>query len=267
MATIRNTAADVLYRTAMFRSHRTAHLAVGALLLSLSSMAGCRARVQDDATTDSAAPKAAELPALQVKADTPNLLITWIDDKGDFHVVDKPASVPIEARKTVRVVVTDKEAGTGDQVYVADLNETTADGSYRIKTMSRSAWDELGASRRQARLEALAPATGAPAAPSASGASTANKPAGSVVAVVYGAAWCKPCHDAEAYLRQRGVNVVKKDIEENEAAASEMKRKLERAGMAGASIPVIDVMGRILVGFSPPALDRAVEAARAIKPL
>jgi glutaredoxin len=246
----------------MFCSHRIAHLTVGALLLALSSMAGCRARVQEDGASESAAPKATELPALHVKADTPNLLITWIDEKGDFHVVDKPSGVPAEARKTVRVVVTDKEAGTGDQVYVADLNETAADGSYRIKTMSRSAWDELGASRRQARLEALAPATGATTAPSASGAPGLTKPAGSVVAVVYGADWCKPCHDAEAYLRQRGVNVVKKDIEENQAAASEMKRKLERAGMPGASIPVIDIMGRILIGFSPPALDRAVEAAR-----
>jgi hypothetical protein len=46
-----------------------------------------------------------------------------------------------------------------------------------------------------------------------------------------------------------------------------MKRKLDRAGMGGASIPVIDVMGRILVGFSPGALDRAVQAALQAKPL
>ena len=252
----------------MFRSHRIAQLSAGALLLALSSQAGCRAKPQPDPAGDSAAPKAIELPALQVKADTPNLLITWIDDKGDFHVVDKPSAVPVEARKAVRVVVSDKEAGTGEQVYVADLNETAADGTYRIKTMSRSAWDELGASKRKARLEALAPPTAPATAPSAAGsAAIAKAPSGSVVVVVYGASWCKPCHDAEAYLRQRGVNVVKKDIEENEAAASEMKRKLERAGMQGASIPVIDVMGRILIGFSPSALDRAVEAARNTKPL
>lgn len=252
----------------MFRSHRIAQLTAGALLLALCSLPGCRAKARPDANNDSAAPKVTELPALQVKADTPNLLLTWIDDKGDFHVVDKPAGVPAEARKTVRVVVTDKEAGTGEHVYVADLNETAADGSYRIKTMSRSAWDELGASKRKARLEALAPPTAPATVPSAAASgATAKPPVGSVVAVIYGASWCKPCHDAEAYLRRHGVNVVKKDIEENEAAASEMKRKLERAGMPGASIPVIDIMGRILVGFSPSALDRALEAARTTKPL
>ena len=258
----------MLYPPGMFGRHRIAQLGASASLLVLSSLMGCHEKAHSDATNDSAAPKAQELPALSVKADTPNLLITWIDDKGDFHVVDKPASVPAEARKTVRVVVTDKEAGTGEQVYVADLNETQADGSYRIKTMSRSAWDELGASRRKARLEALAPPTAPATAPSASaGPGIAKAPSGSVVAVIYGASWCKPCHDAEAYLRQHGVNVVKKDIEENEAAAGEMKRKLERAGMGGASIPVIDIMGRILIGFSPSALDRALEAARNTKPL
>ena len=91
--------------------------------------------------------------------------------------------------------------------------------------------------------------------------------AGNVVAIIYGAEWCKPCHDAARYLKQRGVTVVDKDIEANEVAANEMRQKLARAGRGGASIPVIDVMGQILVGFSPAALDRAIEAAKNTKPL
>lgn len=246
---------------------RRPHRIVCALLLAVS----CHTRTHSDAENN-AAPKSNELPAVSVKADTPNLLLTWIDDKGDFHVVDKPADVPANARGAVRVVVTDKEAGTGDQVYVADLNQTAADGSYKLKTLTRSAWDELGASKRKSRLEALAPASAAPsssASPSAGDGSraAAKLPQGSVLAIIYGASWCKPCHDAEKYLRAHGANVIKKDIEENEAAASEMRQKLTRAGMGGASIPVIDIMGRILVGFSPPALDRALEAARGTKTL
>jgi glutaredoxin len=247
--------------------HRWLSLLVAALLLMLlGGTSACQKRAQRDQGTDSAAPKASALPPLAIRPDSANLLLTWIDDKGDFHVVDKPVDVPSEAKQTVRVVVTDKEAGTGDQVYVANLNETTPEGSYRVTTMSRAAWDELGAGRRKARLEALAPSSATPPTPSAP--ASAGLPVGDakgVVVIVYGAEWCKPCHDAEAYLRKRGVKVVKKDIEENQAAASEMKRKLERAGMGGASIPVIDVMGRILVGFSPSALDRAVEAARGTK--
>jgi glutaredoxin len=198
------------------------------------------------------------------------LLITWIDDKGDFHVVQKFADVPKEARDQVRVVSTTKEEGTGKLIYVANLNEVTPNGAYRVKTMTRAAWDELGASKRKARLEALAPS--APPsnqpAPSAEPSKNPNKQAaGNVVAIIYGAEWCKPCHDAARYLKQRGVTVIDKDIEANEVAANEMRQKLARAGRSGASIPVIDVMGQILVGFSPPALDRAIEAAKNTKPL
>ena len=106
------------------------------------------------------APKAADLPALEVKADTPNLLLTWIDDKGDFHVVQKPADVPTGGRATVRVVVTNREEGTGAQVYVANLDETTPTGAYRLKTMSRAEWEELGASKRKARAKSCSCSTG-----------------------------------------------------------------------------------------------------------
>ena len=235
---------------------------------------GCRSRENPDATETRAAPgapKGNELPPLVVKPDTPNLLLTWVDDKGDFHVVMKPADVPPEGKKTVRVVVTDKNAGTGDLVYVANLDETTPEGAFRLKTMTRAAWDELGASRRKARLEALAPSAAPP--PSASAPRTPGGPArgpGSlarVTAIIYGASWCKPCHSAADYLKARGVTVIHKDIEESDAAAAEMRQKLERAGRNGASIPVIDLMGQILVGFSPSALDRAIKTAEAAKPL
>jgi glutaredoxin len=83
-----------------------------------------------------------------------------------------------------------------------------------------------------------------------------------VTAIVYGADWCKPCHDAERYLKSLGVRVTKKNIEESRAAQAEMQQKLARAQRSGSSIPVIDVMGRILIGYSPGSLKQAVEAAK-----
>ncbi|MBK7579518.1 MAG: NrdH-redoxin [Myxococcales bacterium] len=202
-------------------------------------------------------------------------MLTWIDDKGDFHVVQKVADVPEAGRSEVRVVNTTREEGTGKLVYVADLAKKNPDGTYPVKVMARSEWDEKGASRRKARLEALAPPPSASAAPSALASSSAGpgpatppKVAGKkVYAIVYGAEWCKPCHDAAAYLRQRGVTVAEKDVDADESAQAEMKKKLERVKMPGASIPVIDVMGQILVGYSPQALERAVESARNAKTL
>src|SRR5262245_45407926 len=186
------------------------------LVVALLACTSCRTSEKTDPSKPaSATPRSNELPPLSVKADTPNLLLTWIDPQGDFHVVQKPAEVPNEARKQVRVVVVDREAGTGELVYVADLNETAPDGSYRLKTFTLAQWDELGASRRKARLEALAPSAVPP--PTASVPSGPGAPKGApskVVAVIYGASWCKPCHQAADYLKGRGVTVVQKDIEE-----------------------------------------------------
>ena len=68
--------------------------------------------------------------------------------------------------------------------------------------------------------------------------------------------------DLERYLKSLGVSVTKKNIEESRAAQAEMQQKLARANRSGSSIPVIDVMGRIFVGYSPGSLKQAVEAAR-----
>lgn len=244
------------------------------LTLSLLLAAGCKKPTTDGQGDDTTKPKSVELPPLEVKADTPNLLLTWVDDKGDFHVTQKPADVPTEGRGTVRVVVTTREEGTGALVYVANLDETTANGAYRLKTMSRAQWEELGAGKRKARMEALAPSALPSSLPAPGGAegkapggAAGKAPATGVVAIIYGADWCKPCHDAERYLKQRGATVIKKDIDQNEVAAEEMHRKLEKVGRSGASIPVIDIMGQIQVGFSPAALEQALETARSAKGL
>jgi hypothetical protein len=53
-----------------------------------------------------------------------------------------------------------------------------------------------------------------------------------------------------------------KDIEKSGAAAKEMQDKLRRINRQGGSIPVIDVMGQIFVGFSDGSLRKAVAKAR-----
>ena len=257
----------------MMRPRRNCRLGLALLLAAALSSFGCKKPSADKNQDSGTAPKPSQLPALEVKADTPNLLLTWIDDKGDFHVAQKPADVPTEGRSTVRVVVTNREEGTGALVYVANLDETTPTGAYRLKTMPRAEWEELGASKRKARLEALAPSALPSSSPAPGSGPVAGKgagakaPANGVVAIIYGADWCKPCHDAERYLKQRGATVIKKNIDDNEVAAEEMHKKLARAGRSGASIPVIDIMGQIQVGFSPAALEEALATAQSSKGL
>ena len=128
-------------------------------------------------------------------------------------------------------------------------------------------------SNRQTRLEQASPGAAAPVATPPVGTEGAAQPqqgepaptageSSAVTAIVYGADWCKPCHEAERYLRSLGVAVTKKNIEESRAAQAEMREKLLRVNRAGAGIPVIDVMGKIFVGYSPGPLKQAVDAAR-----
>jgi glutaredoxin len=212
------------------------------------------------------APPVDALPPFALSDDTPNLLLTWVGDDGDFHVVEKLELVPAEHRKQVRVVSTSQPAGTGTSIYVADLEQKRPDGSYSVTTLPRADWEKIGADRRKTRLEAQAP--GQPPAPGGggdaakTGASGATDSSAAVSAIVYGADWCKPCHDAERYLKSLGVAVTKKNIEESRAAQAEMREKLSRVNRTGAGIPVIDVMGKIFVGYSPGPLKQAVDAAR-----
>jgi glutaredoxin len=231
--------------------------------ISLIASAGCNRRTNGDREPSASTPQSGDLPRLELKDSTPDLLLTWVDTKGDFHVVQKIADVPEPARERVRVVRTTQQAGTGKLLYVADLRKKSAAGTYPVSTMTRAEWDEIGADRRKKRLEALAPSA------SASGQAAPLKAnPDDIAVVVYGASWCKPCHDAERYLKRRGVNVKLKDIEQDNLARAELQHKLKRANLPStAQIPIIDVSGQLLVGFSPSALDRALRTAEAAETL
>jgi glutaredoxin len=231
------------------------------LLLAASATLAACARKTDDGTKP--VPDGA-LPPLTLKDDTAELMLTWIDDKGDTHVDLHPADVPAAGRSMVRVVLSDREAGTGDLFYVADLSKKGDDGVYATTTMRRRAWEGEIEKRREAYLAKLAP-------PKPSGTAAAGPGDGPPVAqdhgaakvIIYGASWCGPCHQAADYLKSRGIAYEMKDIEETPGAAAEMREKLTRAGQHGGSIPVLDVRGQIIVGFSTQAIDRALAKAAA----
>jgi len=228
-----------------------------ALLVTLSlTLLACPRRQDEGGRPSAATPSPDQLEPLELRDETPSLLLTWVDAQGDFHVVQRIVDVPAEARGAVRVVQTTREAGTGDR-------QRRADGTYAVETRTRAGWEEVGAARRKARLEALAPSAAAPAA-----SASAATPAGGLVVQVYGADWCKPCKDVERYLRQRGVRVEHRDIEADPLARAELERKLRASNLPPtAQIPIVDVRGRLLVGFSPSAIDSALKSAEEARTL
>ncbi|WP_437659348.1 glutaredoxin domain-containing protein [Sorangium sp. So ce1182] len=243
--------------------HARARLAAALLALAAAALApaACTEK-RDDGTAP--APAVAELPPLDLRDDTANLMLTWIDEKGDTHVELRPADVPAEGRALVRAMLSDRTEGTRDAFYVADLTQKRPDGTYAVRTMARREWESLLEKRRAEHIAKTAPPP--PAAPGPGGSAGAGGPAApsnlaGVTVIIYGASWCKPCHQAADYLRAKGVAAVVKDIEEDPAAAAEMQDKLAKSHQRGGSIPIIDVRGQILVGFSPGALDQALARA------
>ncbi|WP_437479743.1 glutaredoxin domain-containing protein [Sorangium sp. So ce1014] len=239
-----------------------ARLAAVLLALAAAALAPACKEQRDDGTAPAQA--SAELPPLELRDETASLMLTWVDEKGDTHVELHPADVPAEGRSMVRAMLSDRTEGTRDVFYVADLTQKRPDGTYAVRTMPRREWESLLEKRRAEHIAKTAPPPAAAPGPGGSagaGAPAAPSQLAGVTVIIYGASWCKPCHQAADYLRAKGVAAVVKDIEEDAAAAAEMQDKLAKTHQRGGSIPIIDVRGQILVGFSPSALDQALARA------
>ncbi len=214
------------------------------------------------ARTNSVAAEPVQTPT--VKDDSDAFLLTWIDDKGDFHVETRVADVPMMGRDAVRVVDPSKQDGdSADRILVVDLREARADGTYPVRTIARADFDAIALGRREKAGPTLANAQ-----PSSSSRAAADAPdPGAVKAVsrgavvIYGAEWCGACHEAAKYFRRKGIAYVEKDIERDPAAAREMQQKLARKGLQAGSIPVLDVRGRVMVGFNPAEVEAALGAS------
>lgn len=222
---------------------------VGHLLALLALVAACKTK----------------LAPLEVRDTSMGLLFTWIDARGDYHVELSPKDVPEVGRDVVRVVDPARDEGSHDAaVFLVDLRTRSSGGTYPLRMAPLAEFEKLATERRtQARSRRTTDATpqaSVPAQPQANAPGQGSATAAPLI-TIYGASWCGPCHDAERYLRKRGIAYVMKDVEVDANAASEMQRKLRAIGRGAGSIPVIDVGGRILVGFSEMVLEEALGKA------
>jgi glutaredoxin len=247
---------------------RSAGLAFAVALVSFAG--GCK-RPPPAPAEDSVSGADAGPPV--VKDSSEGLLFTWIDEKGEFHVQEKPADVPLVGRDAVRVVdPTTYDGSNPGKIFVADLRVPLADGTYPVKASTRAEFDALAEARRVKNGPTLASASRAAAPdPGSAGAGpdTAHAQGGQMqtpgaarpAVIIYGASWCGACHEAAAYLKRKGIPFIEKDIEEDANAAREMQAKLAHAGKRSGSIPVIDVRGKVMVGFNAREVDSALGEA------
>ena len=69
--------------------------------------------------------------------------------------------------------------------------------------------------------------------------------------IIFTTPTCTFCKRTKRYLRERGVPFKDVDVSRDPAAARDMVR---RSGQQG--VPVIDIGGKIIVGFDRPKIDR-----------
>lgn len=202
----------------------------GSVVLGAVMVLACRGPVGGGPDAGAALPE-----PFTFGADTSQLLLSVLDEQGQPVNAERPDEIPPALRARVMVVdlARSPEQRQADRfVYFADLTRPDTDGRYTARPMSR--------------YRRLAPASGGPLA----GAD------GSVV--IYSAPWCGFCKQAKAYLRERGVVFLERDVEASAAAQRELDAKLRAAHAAGGGVPVLDIGGQLVLGFDRARIDEAL---------
>jgi glutaredoxin 3 len=184
-------------------------------------------------------------------------LFTYAEPSGGFATTDKPDSVPAGARAVVRVFdpsAPEKTPGDG-RVYVTNLDEVMNKGKATARAMSREAFETAAmAAHPTGESSPLAAQRMQPAPMPAAvdgGAAAVSAPAagGAPVVTIYGTSWCGACRAARQYLTERKIPFADKDVERDANAARELAAKAAKLGVPTDRVPVIDVRGRLLLGF------------------
>ena len=71
---------------------------------------------------------------------------------------------------------------------------------------------------------------------------------------VYSAVWCGYCHAVKDYLTKKGIAYTEKDVDADPKNAEEAFAKSGQR-----AIPVVEIDGKIIIGFNQPAIDAALQ--------
>jgi glutaredoxin 3 len=236
-------------------------LRVVASMILLVSIAGCN----DSGPAGGQGPRGEDGLSPIQDAGVGSLVYSWVDRNGRIRMASRPEDIPQSYRE--RVVITDtlhsrERRLRADRVMVVDLREqdehgpinyTLVDldrlrGKKRAKDVPRDA-AELGSQMAAELGRAVRGFLGFPAG---EGPPTAR-------VILYTAPWCGFCKKAAEHLREKGIAFQERDIEKDRLAASELSRKLREAGSQGAGVPVLDIDGTLVIGFSRERIDRLLD--------
>jgi glutaredoxin len=175
--------------------------------------------------------------------------LEYIDLHARHRVARGIGAVPVISRKVVRVTPPTRPAGPGGDdgtVHVADLTQPDARGGYTTEPMARLDFE--------ARALAALPPGEASRVPLPTGVPAPGPIAEHQQVIVYGTSWCGACKDARELLAELYIDPVFVNVDTDPAGAERLAARAARVGLIVDRVPVIDVHGRLLVGFEPSRL-------------
>ena len=207
-------------------------------LLILAALGGCR-RGERELPQEA---REREAPQARVFAASDALMFVYAGVSGRFETCAAMADVPEASRRVVRVIeptAGGAPRGDYDQVYVVDLR--SVGDTFEASVMPRAEFERRA-------LAALPPGQlSRMSIPGGGGEQGAIAPHDDII--LYGTSWCGACKQARTFLTQRGVAFIDRDVEKDAQAAAELAAKARAAGISATGVPIIDVRGKLLVGF------------------
>ena len=213
--------------------HRTSIESLVGALLVLTALSGCDEIAQFiENTVGAAEPQ----PASQAEP---------INEEAEAELPERPATST--ARSETQVIT-----------FRSILDNREMSREERIR-----AFENLGPAALQNPV-ARSNVSGGPPTPGARQQPRQTEPSQSEVAaarrrvpvVMYSTAWCGVCKRARKYFQDAGISFVEHDVDEDAVAREEYLRLNPRR-----SVPTIKVGDEVIVGFSPQAVNTALDAA------
>ena len=209
-------------------------------MVAAGTFAGCSAPAsgEEDKTSSSTSDSASPASPV-VTDDNGQLLFSWFEENTGKTATDI-AEIPESVKKEVRVqdlsVPPDKR--NPDWLFLANLTVKDAAGNYAVKAVRRDQYEE----KRHPRQ----PETQKTADQSAS--------MGNGVVLMYSTAGCPHCKRARRWLLEQKIPYKEFDIEKDDVAAKELYEKCQAQSIMPGGVPMFDVNGQIVPGFSPEAI-------------
>lgn len=184
-----------------------------------------------------------DLEGLEVSPDDDDVVFLYVDPaSGKPVAVTDIEKIPEAQRETVMVLYSGERRDrlTARALALVDLTAPGEDGRYPVRLVNRWDFGPKGL-----------------AGPAGKGAQVSTATGG---VVLYTAPGCGHCDRARRWFTEKGIQFTEKDVHANPAAAGEIMALGQAQGVPESylsSVPLINVKGKLLVGFDP----RQVEAA------